>query len=489
MWPLGEERDLLPHLLTGSPTSLGLVAVALATAAIVARRHRALALWAAAGGVLAFAFSMGTLTPLFRLYLVLPGVAWFRVPSRILFLGDFCFALLVAVGIETIIRSPEAGRLRRLPALVAAVAAGVLAVGMLSRAAWMPGLLAVCCAVGLVWTGRAVAWAGAVLVALVTLEALAAPPTRLLLPYDADAAALYRRHEDALRMIAARAGPERVWIHVDRIFIPPDLAPRLATRYGIRSIGDYETLNPRRQADYFTFLAEGRYFPGLAAGFYGWLPGLAPRGGGAGPAARRRLLDLAAVRFVVFPRGAVGRPEAAAFLRDAGLSPQPSPDPELLLFENPHALPRAFTVHRVSPAPPTGRLLRLLAEPAFDPLAESFSEVDPGLGRPAAGSSRGAPAAIVRDEPRVVEVDATLSAPGLVVLADSFYPGWQATVDGRAAAIVPVNHLFRGVAAGAGTHRVRFEYRPASVRDGALISLVGLALAGGVAVGARRAHV
>jgi hypothetical protein len=486
IWPLGDERRLLPYVLSGSSASFGVVGVALMAAAIGTHRNRALALWAATGGALAFAFSMGGLTPLYRLYLALPVVTWFRVPSRILFLSDFCFAILVAVGVDAMVRPPAAGRASRLPAVVAIVVAGVLAVMMHSRGELVPALLAVACALALggVWGGRRKAVA--VVVALVVLEAFAAPGNGLLLPYDAYSATLYRKHESALHMLAERAGSNRVWMYVDRS-PTVDLAPRLATRYGIRSIGDYETLGLRRQADYFGFVVEGRYMADPLTGtFYGWLYALAPRWGGASVAARRRLLDLAAVRFALFPRDAVGQPQVAAFLRDAGLLPQPFPDPELLLFENPHVLPRAFTVHRVSAAPPPERLLPLLAQPTFDPLVESFAEVDPGLERPSSPPPRGTPATIVRDEPHVVEVEATLGAPGLVVLADSFYPGWRATVDGREADIVPVNHLFRGVAAPAGTHRVLFEYRPASVRYGALISAVGLVLAGVAALAARR---
>jgi uncharacterized membrane protein YfhO len=58
-------------------------------------------------------------------------------------------------------------------------------------------------------------------------------------------------------------------------------------------------------------------------------------------------------------------------------------------------------------------------------------------------------------------------------LADAFYPGWRATVDGAAASVVATNHLFRGVAVQAGTHRIRWEYRPASVTLGAAGSVLG----------------
>lgn len=485
MWPLGTERRLLPHLLAGTPASLGVVGVSLAAAAIIACRHRALVAWAAVAGVLAVVFSVGTMTPLFRLYLALPVVTWFRVPSRILFLTDFCYAILAAVGLDAIVRPPASRRLRRLPAALAILAASVLAIVELSKGARVPGLLALTCALALALLWREQRWLVPLVVALAVFEAFIAPASHLLLPYSAQAAMLYRKHDGALRELADRAGTDRVWIHVDRSHTPA-LAPRLPTHYGIRSIGDYEPLSPRRQVDYFTFLVEGRLRSHSVGAFNGWLYALAPHRGGSPAAARRRLLDLAAVRFAVVPRAAMARRQVAAFIRDAGFVPQPFPDPGLLLFENPHVLPRAFTVHRVSPAPPPEHLLHLLAAPGFDPLGESFSEIDLGLERPSSPPPRGAPARIVHDEPHAVEVEATLAAPGLVVLADSFYPGWQATVDGHPARIVPVNHLFRGVPTAAGTHRVRFEYRPASVQQGALLSVVGLVLAAGAMLMARR---
>ncbi len=76
--------------------------------------------------------------------------------------------------------------------------------------------------------------------------------------------------------------------------------------------------------------------------------------------------------------------------------------------------------------------------------------------------------------PDPAKLEATLEQPELVVLADSFYPGWRATIDGTPAPIVATNYLFRGVAAPAGTHRIRFAYVPASVRIGAALSLLGL---------------
>jgi hypothetical protein len=264
-------------------------------------------------------------------------------------------------------------------------------------------------------------------------------------------------------------------------------AIKLATRHHIREIGDYEPLAPSRQTAWFTYLGEGtleyRRPPWL---FPGGLGTLEPPPGGAPIAARRRLLDLVATRFVVVPTSLrTNRPEVQAFLDDAHLERRPFASAALELWENPFAAPRAFVVYRTRRAPPPAALLPLLADPEFDPLVESFVDGD-GPAAAADAPVRGDAVRIVLDMESVVEIEATLARPGLVVLADAYYPGWRATVDGAPAEIVATNHLFRGVVAPAGTHRLRLEYRPASFVAGAIASVAGWLLIAVLALRSRR---
>jgi uncharacterized membrane protein YfhO len=73
-----------------------------------------------------------------------------------------------------------------------------------------------------------------------------------------------------------------------------------------------------------------------------------------------------------------------------------------------------------------------------------------------------------------VVVRARASRDALLVLADNYYPGWEATVDDEPEAIVRVNHTFRGVPLPAGEHTVVFEYRPAAVYRGLWLGVGGL---------------
>jgi hypothetical protein len=279
-------------------------------------------------------------------------------------------------------------------------------------------------------------------------------------------------------------GDGRTWI-VNGPLFAPEFAPKLATFYAVRSFDDYESITLRRQAQYLTYLLEGRVAPANRKLIFA---GMVTSGLATAPLdrlpAQRRLLDLAGVRVVLMGIGMPSVP-AVRTLIDDGLRELPSPRGDLLLYENPRALPRAYVTYRVEPAPEPDALLGRLSTPEFDPMATSY--VEGGLVLPAsAAPPSGHAARIVRDDPEVVEIDATLTAPGLIVLADSFYPGWRATVDGAPAPIVPTNHLFRGVPAAAGVHRVRFEYRPTSVAIGAAASLLGLVVLGGLVVASAR---
>jgi hypothetical protein len=70
------------------------------------------------------------------------------------------------------------------------------------------------------------------------------------------------------------------------------------------------------------------------------------------------------------------------------------------------------------------------------------------------------------------EVDATL------VIADAWWPGWEATIDGRGTTIFPADVLVRAVRWPAGRHVLEMRYRPPEVRTGLWVSALGLGVLG-----------
>ncbi len=64
-------------------------------------------------------------------------------------------------------------------------------------------------------------------------------------------------------------------------------------------------------------------------------------------------------------------------------------------------------------------------------------------------------------------IRAEMSCYGMVVLSDTFYPGWRARVDHRPAQIYEVDGAMRGVVVPGGKHEITMRYRPVSLYLGA----------------------
>ncbi|MBI4489665.1 MAG: YfhO family protein [Deltaproteobacteria bacterium] len=73
-----------------------------------------------------------------------------------------------------------------------------------------------------------------------------------------------------------------------------------------------------------------------------------------------------------------------------------------------------------------------------------------------------------------MSLDVSLNESGVLVLADSFYPGWKVYVDGVEGKIMRANYFFRGVLLSPGSHQVIFRYEPLSFRYGLIVTLVTL---------------
>ena len=89
--------------------------------------------------------------------------------------------------------------------------------------------------------------------------------------------------------------------------------------------------------------------------------------------------------------------------------------------------------------------------------------------------------------PERVRVEAESAGDGLLVVNDAFWPGWEATLDGRPVPIQAADALVRAVAWPAGHHVLEMRYRPPEVRAGVAVSLAGLAALVGL-VAAPRPH-
>lgn len=79
-----------------------------------------------------------------------------------------------------------------------------------------------------------------------------------------------------------------------------------------------------------------------------------------------------------------------------------------------------------------------------------------------------------------------LQSPSLVRLAEAWYPGWEAMVNGKAAEIIKVDGALMGVVAPAGEADMLLQFRLGNLRLGLSVSLMALAAGIGVIVWKRR---
>jgi len=134
-------------------------------------------------------------------------------------------------------------------------------------------------------------------------------------------------------------------------------------------------------------------------------------------------------------------------------------------------VPRLYLVNKVSVERDAAKTLRRLSEPDFEPLKEVILDREVAV-RPAAALD--ARATIERYENATVSVRVEADGDAILVLADSYYPGWKAFVDGRETEIFRANHFYRGVVLPKGEHRVEFHYQPQSFALGVVISAFAL---------------
>ncbi len=175
-------------------------------------------------------------------------------------------------------------------------------------------------------------------------------------------------------------------------------------------------------------------------------------------------LDAFAVKYVFPPAGVRG----PLSLKPVYEQPQGSQ----LVLENRTALPRAWVAYgwRTASSPASAAAATVASSTAElfrEPVLEEASR-SPGvrIRRPPGTVS------FLIDRGERVKLRADVLTTGYLVLDDSYYPGWDARVDGHPEKVVPANENFRAVAVTPGVHMIEFRYRPASFRISAILSIL-----------------
>lgn len=432
-----------------------------------------LAVWAAVGPEAPLDLHRG-------LYAVLPGFDRFRAHGRLLYLVVLGVSILAACGLHDLLHGGKAVR-RRAARLW--LGFSLLALGV-AGAAWLgasgqPGLIpsaaarlartSAVVAAGVVlgvwaaWTfGRRArlgpTWLAVGVIAIHLLDLLAAGRT-LVAHRHPPAGVDTRRHAHrlpaAVQASARTGGPEG-----HRLLFAPDtyyMLQNLGMVQGFDNLRAYGPMMLRRTYDLLHHADRGRFAPWkklsvdqnlIRVGHY-----------------RSPVLRMLGVRHVLRHDRPRARPRTMVPLR-------------YRVRELPRALPRAWLVHRTELLGSARQ--REARMRSFDPgrvaLVERFAAELPAAQLSAGGDGDHTPARVTARSRGGARMTLALNAPrpGLLVIAESWYPGWKARVNGRETAVHRVNHGLMGVKVGTGKQRVTLTFSPASLTWGTALSLAAL---------------
>ncbi len=162
-------------------------------------------------------------------------------------------------------------------------------------------------------------------------------------------------------------------------------------------------------------------------------------------------------------------------------------DPQVNIYLNTKALPRAILVHQAVAVPDQESAFAQIQKPGFDPASSVVVEGEQrtrgfnGQGERGEGKAQEVGSEsldITAYRPDAIHLTAKTPVEAYLVLSEVYYPGWRAYVDGRPEPVLRANYAFRAVYLEPGYHEVRFVFEPLSWKVGLGISVatwVGMA--------------
>ena len=148
------------------------------------------------------------------------------------------------------------------------------------------------------------------------------------------------------------------------------------------------------------------------------------------------------------------------------------------IYENQHALARAFMAHDVTVLEDEAVMLEHMLGEEWNPsktvlLQEPLPPIEMrSLGSPAEFSID-----VVSYENDTVILDVQTEASGLLVLSDLYTKDWLAQLDAEPVSLYRANYAYRAVFVPEGRHRVTFTYSPTAFTVGAGLTVLGLIVA------------
>ena len=433
-----------------------------------------------------FALSFGPGTPVFDAYSHLPGGASFRDPNRFGWVTSFGVAVMTALGFEALMRSWRQGRsagaavaLMVLPAALLWLAALTapeamrreyeqlwhlsLTPSQLVFSAWERGAAILALVAVLIGfrAPRYAHWASAGMLAAIGIQVLGSPPWTSMISLYAEPPPFWATKP----VFTALAGSLSAQ---DRVYLIPDHATKTefafmaktASLVRVPSILDYEPLVTHRYADFSVLMRAGAHARTLED--------VLVRGPEPTDGFHQRLLDLTAARYRSSRPASPMRSSRSS--RRCARSRCPASSASGRTRTGSHAL----SMYRGSKSSPMRRYSWSAWPKGTDDLRRvALVEELPASGEVGDGSQpQAATVEFTRNDPEDVVLEVDAPGRGFLVLADQYFPGWFATVNGQPVPIQRANYAFRLVEVPAGRSTIEFHYSPRSLWAGAGVSAV-----------------
>lgn len=282
---------------------------------------------------------------------------------------------------------------------------------------------------------------------------------------------------------------ERLFAH-DKI-----LMGHWAGAFGLYDSRAYNAIYPKRLMPFYRAFAYGDKAVSLAPGIwmpcsavfpadlveelYGYEPVVDPFINTERALQILRLWQLTSTRVIVrdIKHASALPPEVA---KEAGCEAPLVYNKEVSIFTLSKIIPRAALYFQVETESDEGAVLAKLANPKFDLFSKGLLERSELTEKELSALKNFFPARqeleaqrITNYRGEIVDIEVKAKYPGLLVLNDIFYPGWQAFIDGKETKILHANYLFRSVLVPAGNHLVTFRYRPLSLQIGIGMAFLG----------------
>ncbi len=382
----------------------------------------------------AFLLVLGPATPLYRLVFdIVPGMSYFRFPTRFLFVVDTSLCALAALGTDRLLQLAglSAGRpIRFIGARVGEmVLVGCVLADLLYFQLRQNAIV------------DAASWR-------------TAPAVVGILKRDTT---LYRIYSPAGKETHKAAfGAARGWEGSLQPYIDQRefLQASSNVLYDIHSADGYAQLTPSSIVDLWGDQNRSGLIMKTASvrqGVFEPLPSFI------------NIMNMCNVKYLLSPWPAA----TDAFVHEGRIGP-------VLIYRNPTVLPRAYLVGRYRYARSPDEATAMLLRGEVDPSKEVILYQHPGeLPGATLTSSRATVESYGTNE---VIVRTSAEADCLLVLSDTFYPGWKAELDGSDVRVLTGNLYQRVVEVPRGDHRVKFAFRSSSVATGLWLAAGGAAL-------------